>query len=325
MMLSSADQSGDASRCRELGIACYLRKPITQSDLFDAILTAMGAEPAGDEARVIEAASDRRSLRILLAEDNEINQELAVRSLKKRGHSIVVAVNGVEALAVLEQQTIDLVLMDIQMPVMDGLAATAAIREREKAGGTHIPIVALTAHAMTGDRERCLAAGMDAYISKPLRVKELMEVIARLIPVAPSPAALWPATPAPAALPLSAADPGPAFDPAWALEQVEGDRKLLREMIDLFSKQARQVLLEIRDAGQRGDGRGLERAAHRLKGSIGHFGDHRASHAALRLEIMGRDGDFALAEEACAELEAEVGRLRVALEAFKEEATPCAS
>ena len=125
-----------------------------------------------------------RSLHILLAEDNEVNQQLAVKTLQKRGHTVVVAGNGREALAALEQETVDLVLMDVQMPEMDGFAATAAIREREKGTGRHIPIVALTAHAMKGDRERCLAAGMDAYVSKPLRVEELFDAIARFFPTA---------------------------------------------------------------------------------------------------------------------------------------------
>jgi CheY-like chemotaxis protein len=208
MMLSSADQAGDASRCRELGVACYLRKPIAQSELFDAILTAMGAEPfeesesphgstnspragstgsTGLAEAAIEPGRGLASLRILLAEDNEVNQRLAVKILQKHGHTVVVAGDGRQALGVLESQTIDLVLMDVQMPEMDGFAATAAIRQREEASGTHLPIVALTAHAMKGDRERCLAAGMDAYVSKPLRAEELINVIGSLVPVVTAP------------------------------------------------------------------------------------------------------------------------------------------
>jgi len=187
MMLSSADRSGDASRCRELGVACYLAKPITQSELFDAILTAMGAAPMEqpESPRTAGAGfqAGQKRLRILLAEDNEVNQELAVKTLSKRGHSVVVAANGREALAALESEIFDLILMDVQMPEMDGFAATAAIRARENLTGHRIPIVALTAHAMKGDRERRLAVGMDAYVSKPLRVDDLFEVIARLVPI----------------------------------------------------------------------------------------------------------------------------------------------
>jgi light-regulated signal transduction histidine kinase (bacteriophytochrome)/DNA-binding response OmpR family regulator/HPt (histidine-containing phosphotransfer) domain-containing protein len=344
MMLSSADQSGDASRCRALGVACYLRKPIAQSELLDAILTAMGAEPfeepesahgstsspqagsTGAAGPAIEPGRGLPSLRILLAEDNEVNQRLAVKILQKRGHAVIVAGDGRQALAVLESQTIDIVLMDVQMPEMDGFAATAAIRQREKASGTHLPIVALTAHAMKGDRERCLSAGMDAYVSKPLRAEELIKVISGLVPIAIAPQPL--AAPAIALRPtpaVSLSNPPAVLDPAGILDRVEGDRKLLEEMIDLFLRQTQKLLPAIRSAGERGDGQALERAAHKLKSSLGNFGDHRASDAAQRLEILGRDGQFALAEKAIAELEQEVARLHAALNAFKEKGATCAS
>jgi CheY-like chemotaxis protein len=268
-------------------VACYLRKPIAQSELFDAILVAMGAEPFGElesshgstgsPQAGVEPVSGYPSLRILLAEDNEINQRLAVAILQKRGHTVVVAGDGREALAILENQTIDLVLMDVQMPEMDGFAATAAIRQREKATGAHLPIVAVTAHAMKGDRENCLAAGMDAYVSKPLRAEELHNVIGELFPVAAAPAPL--AAPADAARLTSA-----VFDPAWILQKIDGDRKLLGELIDLFFGQEQKLLPAIRQAGERGDGKALERAAHKLKSSLGNFGDHRASDAAQRLK-----------------------------------------
>ena len=204
------------------------------------------------------------------------------------------------------------------MPEMDGFAATAAIREREKATGGHIPIVALTAHAMKGDRERCLAAGMDAYVSKPLRVEELFDAIARLFPAADVPASNGPP-----------ADNGqvaePAIDLAAALARVEGDRELFREMIGLFFAQAQKLLPEIRGAGERRDGKALERAAHKLKGSLGSFGAAQAAEAAHRLEIMGRTGDFVGVEEASADLEHKVARLRAVLTAFIEEGAACAS
>ncbi|MEO5954859.1 MAG: response regulator, partial [Nitrospiraceae bacterium] len=268
MMLSSADRSGDASRCRELGVACYLRKPITQSDLFDAILTAIGAVPFEQQESPRTAGAGmregQRPLRILLAEDNEVNQKLAVKTLEKRGHTVVVVGNGRQVLAALERETVDLVLMDIQMPEMDGFAATAAIREREKATGGHLPIVALTAHAMKGDRERCLEAGMDAYVSKPLRVEQLLEAIARVVPGEAM------AIPASEETP-TAGGPSPeaVLDLTAALARVEGDRELLGEMIGLFFAQAQTLLPQIRGAGERGDGKALERFAHKLKGSMG--------------------------------------------------------
>ncbi|MGO9274727.1 MAG: response regulator, partial [Terriglobia bacterium] len=181
MMLTSVGQRGDAARCRELGIAAYLIKPIAQSQLLDAILNVLGtrAQPA-DEPRLnlITRHSLRerpRKLRILLAEDNAVNQKLASRLLEKRGHTVAVASNGREALKVLEKQRFDLVLMDVSMPEMDGMEATRAIRAAEKTTGAHLPIIAMTAHAMKGDRERCLDAGMDGYVSKPVQAQELFE------------------------------------------------------------------------------------------------------------------------------------------------------
>jgi two-component system sensor histidine kinase/response regulator len=184
MMLTSAGQRGDAARCRQLGVAAYLTKPIGQSELFDALVHVLcpSAREAPSAALVTRHSlrERRKSLRVLLAEDNAVNQMLAVRLLEKRGCTVVVASNGREAAAALEGETFDLVLMDVQMPEMDGLEATALIRGRERATGTHIPIIAMTAHAMKGDREQCLAAGMDGYLAKPMQAQELFEVLANL-------------------------------------------------------------------------------------------------------------------------------------------------
>jgi signal transduction histidine kinase/CheY-like chemotaxis protein len=191
MMLSSADRNVDAKRCRELGIAVYLTKPIKQSELLNAILTVLGSAGADSRSPIMDnrmripenralgnpPSEIQRPLRILLAEDNLVNQKLAVRLLQKRGHTVRVVGSGKEALRALENACFDLVLMDVQMPEMGGFEATAAIRERERATGTHIPIIAMTAHAMKGDRERCLEAGMDDYVSKPLDPKALFAAI----------------------------------------------------------------------------------------------------------------------------------------------------
>src|ERR1700674_1388965 len=188
MMLSSAAQHGDAQRCRELGVAAYLTKPIRQGELLDAVLTALGTGPMKDAspAQVTRHSLRQNSyhLRILPAEDNAVNQVLAVRLLEKRGHKVTVAGNGKEALAALEKGSFDLVLMDVQMPEMDGFEAKAAIREKEKTSGNHLPVIAMTAHAMVGDKERCLEAGMDDYISKPIRGEELSELLKRYSHVA---------------------------------------------------------------------------------------------------------------------------------------------
>jgi two-component system sensor histidine kinase/response regulator len=179
MMLTSAGHRGDAARCQELGVSAYLLKPIRQAELREAVARALGARAQHSAIPLItrfslhDASAPSGSLRILLAEDNPVNQLLTTRLLEKRGHTVVVAGNGREALAACESESFDLILMDVQMPGMNGLEATAAIRTREKGGVKHLAIVALRAHAMKGDREKCLAAGMDGYLSKPIRTQEL--------------------------------------------------------------------------------------------------------------------------------------------------------
>jgi PAS domain S-box-containing protein len=182
MMLTSAGHRGDALRCQELGVAAYLLKPIRQSELREAIARVLGAQEHKGAIPLITRYSlgdavERKALRVLVAEDNAVNQRLASRMLEKRGHRVTVTANGLEAVEALANGNFDLILMDIQMPEMDGFEATAAIRTREKRDGTHIPIIALTANAMKGDRERCLAAGMDGYLSKPIVPRELDELL----------------------------------------------------------------------------------------------------------------------------------------------------
>ncbi|HKX32636.1 MAG TPA: response regulator, partial [Blastocatellia bacterium] len=181
MMLSSAGQSQDTARCRELGAAAHLTKPIKQSELFNVVRRLRGI-PSSAELPPPAAAADLRPeagdrYHILLAEDNAINQKLAVRLLEKRGHSVTVVNNGLEAVAAIEHERFDLILMDVQMPELNGYEATMEIRERERLDGGHIPIIAMTANAMKGDRERCLESGMDAYVSKPIKPEELFAAI----------------------------------------------------------------------------------------------------------------------------------------------------
>ena len=180
MMLTSMDLHTDAARCRALGIQRYLVKPVAEQDLLACVLQALGSKPPIPATRIAAAATPYvRSLRILLAEDNAVNRKLATRVLERHGHSVVAAVDGVAALAQLEVDTFDVILMDVQMPVLDGFECTREIRRRE-GGEAHIPIVAMTAHAMTGDRQRCLDAGMDDYVSKPIRHDELLDVVQRV-------------------------------------------------------------------------------------------------------------------------------------------------
>ena len=183
MMLTSAGHRGDAARCQDLGVAAYLLKPIRQSELREAIAKVLGARdqdgaiPLVTRFSLQDARDPSAFFRILVAEDNPVNQRLVVRLLEKRGHHVVVAGNGREALEVLGKENFDLILMDVQMPEMDGMEATTAIREKEKGTGAHQRIIALTAHAMKGDRERCLAAGMDGYLTKPIRPPELDQIL----------------------------------------------------------------------------------------------------------------------------------------------------
>ena len=184
IMATSAALGKDVERCRPLGITAHLTKPVRQSDLRAAILVGLGRGPSDQPGARLQHPSRRQrgsNLRILVAEDNPVNQKLATRLLEKAGHMVVVAANGRHALEALESENFDLVLMDVQMPEMDGLDAAAAIREREQRTREHQPIIAMTAHAMKGDRERCLAAGMDGYVTKPIRPDDLWQAIEQLV------------------------------------------------------------------------------------------------------------------------------------------------
>jgi len=315
ILLSSDDKPGDMARCQELGISAFLRKPIKQSELLDAILTVLHQAPR--KTRYITAprpspVCHHGTLRILLAEDNEVNQEYAIELLQRQGHTVVVANNGQEALAEWEMGTFDIILMDVQMPLMDGFAATAAIRQREIATGRHTPIIALTAHVMKGDRERCLSAGMDAYASKPLRSQEIFAAIDGLLPGGKT------ASRIPAA---SRETPETVWDPTTTLAEVEGDRKVLLKLIGRFLDQYPKVLSEIRSSVSQRDSAMLERGSHKLKGSVSHFGARNAYEAARRLEEMGRNGDLVGAEEATVVLETEICRLQDDLAEFSKGGT----
>jgi len=306
MMLSSADGQGDAERCRTLGIADYLRKPVKPSELFDSILTVLGVAPM---ARVkpsvpLPAALPQpsRLLRVLLAEDNPVNQRLAVTLLEERGHTVVVAGDGREALDILDRESFDLILMDVQMPRMDGFQATAAIRAAEDGSRRRIPIVALTAHAMMGDQERCLAAGMDGYISKPIRAEHFLTAVEEQHFTAdrPEPEGGREARPGVAEA---------VFDLPEALARVRGKRALLRKMADLFLADCPGLLTQIRTALAADDQPALEWAAHRIKGSAANLSAQRVARVSGRLEEIARLGHLAEAGATCAELEDEIVHL----------------
>ena len=310
LLLSSADRAGYSARSRSLGIARSLIKPIKQSDLLEAIGAALEAAPPvetrrskapEDEPVAVERRSQywgRTARRVLLAEDGAINQQVAVQLLEERGHSVVVVNNGRAAVEQVAAQPFDVVLMDVQMPEMDGLEATAAIRRAEAQTGGHVPIVAMTAHAMKGDRDRFLAAGMDGYVAKPVRPHELYAAVEGGGPDAE------------AGL-LAPADV--SFEWDAALESVGGDEAMLRDLAEMFFAECPKLMQQIREHIADADGPELRRAAHTLKGSAHVFGAEAAAEAAHRLEEIGREEAFADAEEALALLEDEVARLLPAL------------
>jgi PAS domain S-box-containing protein len=315
VMLTSAGQVGDVTRCRQLGIRAYLMKPVKQSELIATILTALGEARRAPVLEVEVGAPASRPLRVLLAEDNPINQKLVVRLLQKQGHSVEVAANGREALAVLERESFDVVLMDVQMPEMDGLEAAAAIRRREEGTQRRVPILALTAHAMKGDREECLAAGMDGYIAKPIQPGELTAALEEVAAAgAESDNCQVPngGCPAPA-------DGEGVLDRQEALARVGGDVDLLGELAELLLDSCDGQLSQLRAAADRGDVETLRRVSHGLKGAVATLGAHPAAEAALRLEMLGRDGNLAGVGAALTALADALDRLKPALTRLVEE------
>ena len=303
IMVTSGGQRGDAARCRELGISAYLTKPVRQVDLLEAIVNVLSSKvQLPDSSSVVTRHSlreSRRGLQILLAEDNVVNQRLTAHLLESRGHHVTIAGNGREALDILEKQDFDLALADVQMPEMDGLQLTGAIRAKEKNSSSHLPIIAMTAYAMKGDRERCLASGMDAYVAKPVNPKELFETIdgvfraeLKLLPEQ---------------------EPGARHEilnEATLLARFEGEPELLRDVVRLFLDDCPKMLFGIRGAAERGDAAEMERAAHKIKGSVANFAASAAYDAALRLEVMGREGHLDQAPEAVIRLESALEELK---------------
>jgi PAS domain S-box-containing protein len=281
----------------------YLAKPVKESDLLAAVTRGLGAPEEKTPAPVEPVAADEPALPplcILVAEDNPVNQHLIIRILEKQGHTVHLAGNGKQALQALANTAFDVVLMDVQMPEMSGFEATARIRADEAKAGRRVPIIAMTAHAMKGDRERCLAAGMDSYVAKPVRMPELMAALRAVLDLG-GPAA-------------------PTVDASFrlsldreALVREVGDLDLLRELVGLFRESFPPALTALRAALEREDAEGLQRHAHRLKGSISVFGYAPAVEAARGLEDRGRERRLSGAFEDVAVLERELQHLDGAL------------
>jgi len=307
VLLTSAGRREEQARAKKIGVAAAVVKPIKQSELWDAIVTLLHARVRPKQQPRIDQRAGKLShrLRILVAEDNPVNQELAVHLLERRGHTVTVAENGKQALSMIEKHRFDLVLMDVQMPQMGGLEATQAIRERERTSGGHIPIIAMTAHAMRGDREKCLAAGMDAYIAKPLDPKMFLQAVENVtrhdVPD-PNP---FEQQPVPAVL-----------DGSALLQRFSGNRKLVKSLVRAFREDCPKMMSRIRKTLTSRDAAGLSNAAHALKGSVGNFGPSAAFDRARQLEMAAREGVLDDCWSTCAALEDEIAAVLSSLRTF---------
>jgi two-component system sensor histidine kinase/response regulator len=308
MMLSSGGRADEAARCRELGAVPYVVKPVDPSRLLTTIMTALGS-PVGEASRRDPLPPSRgRPLRILVAEDNATNQRLVRAILEKHGHQVVLARDGREAVAAAHRGGLDLALVDVQMPELDGFQATAAIRAAETGTTRHLPIVALTAHALKGDREACLAAGMDDYLAKPIHTAELLATIDRV---------------GSRQEPAPARHPRPPFDPEQVLARVEGDQALLSELVDIFRTEIPGLLATLERALEADDQRAVQDAAHAIKGCVGTIGGRVAADAALAIEDLGRAGNLKEAGAGFEALAQEVARLEGGLVRMRESARAC--
>lgn len=311
IVLTSGDRSGDRDRCQKLNVVAHLRKPIKQSELLQSIVMGLGvARPESDQpVRAAAAATVIRPLRILLAEDSYPNQVLATGLLRKRGHVISVANHGEEAIEILQTEGFDLVLMDVQMPVMDGLEATRSIRRLEAREKLHplnrkpLPIVAMTAHAMKGDRELCLESGMNEYLSKPIRTHELDEILGKLFSEEEKTA-------------TSSTGTANVIDWAEALSVVDGDTELLKVVATALLEEADSLQARIATAITSRDAKSVQQLGHTLKGAVGAFGAQACRELAERLEGLGKHGDIALAQSCFAECQIELRKVCDLLKLF---------
>ena len=301
MMLTSSGEYGDQVRCAELRIAAYLTKPVYAADLLAAIERAIGSKPSASappaaKSRVgaLAMGAEGRRARILLVEDNVVNQQVAFGLLTRRGHHVTVAQDGREALARLDQETFDLVLMDLQMPVMGGLDATVAIRLRERATGQHVRIVAMTAHAMNSDRERCLSAGMDGYLSKPIDPRMLFAVVEQ--------------NGDGGGVQMAVAGPV-TFDEDALRHRLSGDDELMTDVVRLFLEDLPVRLAAIKDAVTGRNAEALRAAAHALKGAAGNLSAGGLFEAARVLERVGAESRMDAAEAAWRQLSIEASNV----------------
>lgn len=303
MMLTSGGRTDRMSECEKLSIRSCLLKPVKESELFGAITRALGVnrpDEITDTAIDRQPANSLGPLRVLLAEDSIVNQKLAVAILEKYGHHVTPVNDGQEAVAAFAADDFDLVLMDVQMPEMDGLEATAAIREIDQQRNTHTPIIAMTAHAMRGDRDQCIAAGMDGYIAKPIRIAELFKTVKSVF--------LQLGLPHPNRSEASMSETK-LIDWDDALEGTGNDRELLDDILDAYISEAPQLMAKIRLAVGQRNAANLHIAAHTLKGALRSIGAAVVSEVAYQMEQIGRDGDLTNAADVLEKLTATTTRL----------------
>ena len=304
IVLTSGGTDEENAMRERLGVAERLMKPVKQSELFDSVVRTLGVTAPEDQAAFesdAELEDPLGHLRILLAEDNSINQKLAVGVLTRFGHEVTVANNGAEAVDAVQLQPFDVVLMDVQMPEMDGLAATKAIREWESGGGGHLPIIAMTAHAMKGDRERCLEAGMDEYIAKPIRIGVLKEKLGVVFNRGPE----RPATD-------DVTSQETSFDHLlvmnWqkAIDTAAGDESLLGELLQMYLGESSSLMTEITAAFDAEDGAEIRRTCHTLSGASRSVGAERTAEIASRLESVNDQGPYDQARTWLANLQSSI-------------------
>jgi len=321
LMLSSADRQIFKERCSTLPVTAYLEKPVSQSDLLDAIVTALDGPRLFPRAEETIGLTDQ-PLKILVAEDTPANQKVIQRILSKRGHRIEIAHNGREAVERTERDPFDLVIMDVQMPTMDGLQATATIRAREQSSDQHTPIVAMTAHAMRGDREKCLDAGMDNYLSKPIDANKLIRLV-ESFGTSTSEGTSQMETDSSNDDDVDSRNqpPGQTADPAsqpenkvWDLEaamkRLGNDPELLHDLIDFFTEDAPTLLSTVESSLKSGDSADAARAAHSLKGLCSSFEAVAATTVAERIQDLAQEGNLEEARRHWSQLEEEINRLQ---------------
>ena len=292
LMLTTIDPAEEIGRSQWPSVGTFLMKPLMRDELAHALEGRFRGAGAGLASSFQRRRKAQRSLHVLVVEDSDVNQKVALGLLESQGHRVELAADGAAALAAIEAGGWDVVLMDVELPVMGGLEVTRLVRAAEQGGGRHVPIVAMTAHAIKGDRERCLEAGMDAYVSKPIRAQELFRTIAKTLDSFGTPSGMMPVI------------KEPPCEVSWssALSAVGGNRSLLRVLTEAVIDEAPGLVAMIEQALESADGERLRELAHRLKGVTRYFSPDTLHEEVLELEAAGRDGDLGRARTLLAEL-----------------------